>query len=525
VENLTKLLPRKVFSAGASAPKRGRMIQPVPSADAKPVAVIDVGSNTVRLVVYDRLSRNPLTIFNEKVTCGLGREIASTTRLADDAIAEALAAMKRFRAVCTGWGITDANVIATAAVREAENGASFIRRVEAVWQGSVRVLSGDEEARLAAEGVICGFREPDGIVGDLGGGSLELIDVFGARSKDGTTLPLGGLTLSDAARGSVDRAKSIVRETLEDNPTLLGLKGRSFFAAGGTWRALATLHMHQTNYPLKILHAYNVPADAMAEFADRVQRADPDSLPAIDAVASGRRPYLPFAALVLREIIKIGKPSEVVISELGIREGLLYEKLSPEEKARDPLVIMAEALNEANSRSPAYAAELIEWMDRFAASSGLDETEDERRLRRVGCLLADIGWRAHPDHGGEQAAMLIANSGFIGVNHAERAFLALSVFYRYAGLKDEPPLGLEKLLPKRQVERARTWGVAMRVAYLISASAPGVLARSPVKVEGDDLVLRLPRDLAALASPRLKTRLKQLGKQVGYKHDVVISGS
>jgi len=524
VENLSKLLPRKALSAAASAPKpRSRMTELVSSIEAKPVAVIDIGSNTVRLVIYDRLSRNPLPVFNEKVACGLGREIASTTRLADDAVADALATMKRFRSICTGWGITDADVIATAAVREAENGASFIRRVETIWQGSVRILSGDEEARLAAEGVICGFREPDGIVGDLGGGSLELVDVFGARSKDGVTLPLGGLTLADAARGSVDKAKSIVRETLEDNPTLLGLKGRTFFAAGGTWRALATLHMHQTNYPLKILHAYSAPAAAMADFADNVQRADPDSFP--DVVASGRKPHLPFGALVLREIIKIGKPSEVVISELGIREGLLYEKLPAAEKTHDPLFSMAESLNAANSRSPAYAAELIEWTDRFAASSGLDETEDERRLRRVACLVSDIGWRAHPDHGGEQAAFLIANSGFIGVNHAERAFLALSVFYRYAGLKDEPPLDLEKLLSKRQLERTRTLGVAMRVAYLISASAPGVLPRSPVKVEGGDLVLRLPRELAALASPRLKTRLKQLGKQVGYKHDVIISGA
>lgn len=495
------------------------------SGDKKPVAVIDIGSNTVRLVIYDCLSRNPLPIFNEKVTCGLGREIVSTTRLADDAVAEALAAMKRFRAICTGWGLASADVIATAAVRDAENGAGFIRRVESVWQGGVRVLAGDEEAQLAAEGVICGFREPHGVVGDLGGGSLELIDVFGTRSKDGVTLPLGGLTLSEASRGSLDKAKSIVRETLEDNSTLLNLKGRTFFAAGGTWRALATLHMQQTGYPLKILHAYSVSADVMAEFADSVQRSDPESLPAIEVVASSRRPYLPFGALVLREIIKIGKPSAVVISELGIREGLLYEKLSAAEKARDPLFSMAESLNAANSRSPAYAAELIEWMDRFVASSDLDETEDERRLRRVGCLLADIGWRAHPDHGGEQAAQLIVNSGFIGVNHTERAFLALLVFYRYAGLKEEPPIGLEKLLSKRQIERARTLGTAMRVAYLISASAPGVLPRSPVKIDGDDLVLRLPRDLAALAGPRLKTRLKQLGKQMGYKHDVIISGS
>jgi exopolyphosphatase / guanosine-5'-triphosphate,3'-diphosphate pyrophosphatase len=495
------------------------------AAKSTPVAVIDIGSNTVRLVIYDGLSRNSLPVYNEKVSCGLGREIASTTRLADDAIAEALAAMKRFKVVCSAWKLDSAEVIATAAVRDAENGASFIRRVEAIWQGDVRVLSGDEEARLAAEGIICGFREPDGVVGDLGGGSLELVDVFGTRSKDGITLPLGGLTLSDAAKGSVDKAKSIVRETLEDNATLLGLKGRTFFAAGGTWRALATLHMHQTNYPLKILHAYNVPSDAMADFAESVQRADPDSLAGIEVVSSSRRQYLPFGALVLREIIKIGKPSEIVISELGIREGLLYEKLSNTERAEDPLLLMAEALNAANARSPEYAEELLGWMDRFMDSSGMDETEDEKRLRRAACLLSDIGWRAHPDHGGDQAVSLIANSGFIGIDHTERAFLALAVFYRYGGLKDEPPLSLEKLLSKRRAERARTLGTALRVAHLISASAPGVLSRSPVKVEDDDLILRLPRDLAALAGPRLKTRLKQLGKQIGYKHDVIVSGS
>ena len=524
MENLSKLLPRKGLSAAASALKPRRMSETV-SADKRPVAVIDVGSNTVRLVIYDGLSRNPLPIFNEKVTCGLGREIFSTTRLAEDAVAEALAAMKRFRTICTGWGIANADVIATAAVREAENGAAFIRRIENVWQGTVRILSGDEEARLAAEGVICGFREPHGIVGDLGGGSLELVDVFGMRSKDGVTLPLGGLTLSDASRGSLEKAKSIVRDRLESNATLANLKGRTFFAAGGTWRALGSLHMQQVGYPMKILHGYSVPADAMASFAEIVQREDPETLPGIDVVSSGRRPYLAFAALVLREIIKIGRPSEIVISEFGIREGVLFEKLPAAEKLRDPLVSMAESLNAANSRSPIYASELIEWMDRFVASSDLDETEDERRLRRVACLLADIGWRAHPDHGGEQAAQLIVNSAFIGINHIERAFLGLAVFYRYAGLKDAPPLGLETLLSKRLIERARILGVVMRVAYLISASAPGVLARSPIKIDGDDLVLRLPRDLAALAGSRLKTRLKQLGKQMGYKHDVIISSS
>ena len=206
----------------------------------RPVAVVDIGSNSVRLVVYDGLRRSPTPVFNEKILCGLGKGVAITGKLADSGIARALAALRRFRALAKQIGVKQVFAVATAAAREATNGQTFIESAEEAIGVGINVLSGKEEARYAALGVIAGIPEADGIVGDLGGGSLELIDVQDGKLRDGITLPIGPLRLIDMSGGSIKRAKEIVDEYLEKATLLGNLKGRSFYAVGGTWRNLAT---------------------------------------------------------------------------------------------------------------------------------------------------------------------------------------------------------------------------------------------------------------------------------------------
>ncbi len=520
MENLSKLLRRRVSSVESPA------VETVPDEAsgrlplARPVAVIDIGSNSVRLVVYEGLVRSPTPIFNEKVLCGLGREVASKGILAKDAIEEALSALIRFRALCGVIQVERVHAIATAAVREAKNGPAFIKDAASACGIAIDVLPGPREAQLAAAGVFAGFYKPDGVVGDLGGGSLELVEVAGDRSKNGQTLPLGGLSLVDSSEHSLDKAKKIVRNALSDSPALSNLKGRIFYAVGGTWRALARLHMHHTGYPLHVTHGYAMKTDAALEFCDYVQRVDPDTLSDIEEISAGRRPLLAYGALVLREVLRAGKPSRVVISAFGVREGLLHEQLPPEERARDPLMAAASALNLLRSRSPRHGEELIGWTDGFMASTETEETAEEKRLRHAACLLADIGWRAHPDYRGEQSLNIIANAAFAGVDHPGRAFLALAVFYRHVGWKEEPSDLLRKLATERLLERARVLGTAMRVAYLASASMPGVLPRAPMRVEKGLLVLRLEGELAALSGDRLKKRVNQLGKLIGSKSEI-----
>src|SRR5215212_3662303 len=402
-----------------------------------PVAVIDIGSNSVRLVVYEGLTRSPTPIFNEKVLAGLGREVQTTGLLAADAVEKALAALRRFRALCDRMEVTQLWAIATAACRDAKNGKAFVAEAESICGTKIDILSGKREAELSALGVVSGFHRPDGIVGDLGGGSLELTDIHWHRVNTGITLPLGGLALQDTSAKSIKKAEKIVRKALGSARLLKAGKGRTFYAIGGTWRALARLHMWQKGYPLHVMQGYVIPAKEAYEFAGLVHRVGPETLSQIEVVSDARRSLLPYAALVLEHVVRIARSKNVVISALGVREGLLYSLLGAEERRKDPLIAAASELNVLRSRSPAHGEELIAWTDRFMASTGLDETAEERRLRHAACLLADIGWRAHPDYRGEQSLNIIANAGFIGVDHPGRTFLALAVYYRHSGLSDD----------------------------------------------------------------------------------------
>jgi exopolyphosphatase/guanosine-5'-triphosphate,3'-diphosphate pyrophosphatase len=482
-----------------------------------PVAVVDIGSNSVRLVVYEGVTRSPTPLFNEKTLAGLGREVQTKGLLAPDAVENALAALRRFRALCDTMGVERLWVLATAACRDAKNGKDFIAKAESVCRTRIDVISGKREAELTALGVVSGFHRPDGIVGDLGGGSLELVDVHGTRIKTGTTLPLGGLALQDRSGKFVKKAETIVKSALAGVTLLKAGKGRAFYAVGGTWRALAHLHMAQTGYPLRVMHGYVIRSREALEFSRLVRRVNPETLSQIEVVASARRPLLPYAALVLEHIVRKVEPREVVFSALGVREGLLYSLLGPEERKKDALLAAAQELNRLRSRSPRHGEELIEWTDAFMAGTGIDESADEKRLRHAACLLADIGWRAHPDYRGEQSLNVIAHAAFVGIDHPGRAYLALAIFFRHAGLLHDEELSprLRELASTRMLDRARVLGAALRVAYLVSASMPGVLPRTPLRVERHRLVLRLQGECAALAGERLLSRLKQLARLIG----------
>src|SRR5579871_1381328 len=484
-----------------------------------PVAVIDIGSNSVRLVVYEGLARSLTPIFNEKVLAGLGREVLTTGLLAADAVDKALAALRRFRALCDAMAVGKVWAIATAACRDASNGGAFIAEAGKICGTRVDVVSGRREAELSALGIISGFHKPDGIVGDLGGGSLELTDVSGRKLKSGITLPLGGLALQDASAKSLTRAEKIVKNALSHAPLLKGDRGRDFYAVGGTWRSLARLHMAQTGYPLHVMHGYVIPAAEALEFSRLVRRADPETLSKIETVNVARRPLLAYAALVLEHVVRIARPRRVVVSALGVREGLLFAMLDDAEKKRDPLIAAAQELNVLRSRSPRHGEELADWTDKFMASSGLEETRDEKRLRHAACLLADIGWRAHPDYRGEQSLNIISHAAFVGVDHPGRAFLALTVFFRHVGLAafadDELSPHVRELANSRMIDHARVLGATMRVAYLVSGAMPGVLPNTPLVVERGKLKLKLMGKHRNLAGERLFARLKQLARLIG----------
>lgn len=490
---------------------------------AKPVAVLDIGSNSVRLVVYERHARSLTPLYNEKVSCALGRGIATTGKLADDNVERALTAIQRFALVVRMMRVGKTYVLATSAVRDASNRREFVDAVEAIMEAKVHVLSGEQEAHFAALGVVAGIPGFSGMVGDLGGGSLELSTIDNAVDSGGETFELGVIRMQDDSGGSMSRAADIIRKRLGAS-SLSGNSGGTFAAIGGTWRSLAKLHQVLRDYPLHMVQHYTVPAADMIAFCNEIVGSR-KGYSGSEHVSSSRRDLVPYGAAVMAEVLRAGKFDRVMFSALGVREGYLYGLLDKKEQRIDPLIQGAEELSVLRSRSPAHADDLIEFSGRYLDVAGTNETEDERRLRIVACLLADIGWRAHPDYRGAQSVDTIAYGSLSGVDHPGRAFLAHVIAVRYNGLKtkglDLPLIGLADTA---MISRARLIGALFRIAYPITAAMPGVLPRIRFALEDDRLVLILPPDFAFLDGEHLRGRLDQFASAVGHKDSMVRIG-
>jgi exopolyphosphatase/guanosine-5'-triphosphate,3'-diphosphate pyrophosphatase len=499
-----------------AAPESAELAMQEPGAAKQPVGIVDIGSKSVRLVAYEARTRAPTPIFNEKVFCGLGRGLVTTGELPAEGVDRALKALRRFRILGEFMHLSDMQVVATAAAREAKNGPQFLAAAEEAIGTNVELLSGRREAELSALGVLSAIYKPDGVVGDLGGGSLELIKVKRSRVGKGASLPIGGLALMDASNRSPRQAAKIVRDAIGDTKALKSLSGRSFYAVGGTWRALARLHMRQRNYPLNIMHNYTIPMRDAVDFLGLIERVDSDALVSIASVSAARRPLLAYGAVVLDEIIRRTRPKEIVISVAGVREGLLYERLDKPTRKEDALIAAARDFNILRSREPEHGEELFAWTDAFMRSTGLnEEAAEEVRLRHAACLLADIGWRGHPDYRGEQSLNMIANASIVGIDHPGRAFIALVIAFRYEGPEESLAPELRTLVSSRLLDRARILGAAMRVAYILSAGTAGVLPRTPIVCARGVVNLTLPRELADLASERLQNRLQRLARLIG----------
>ncbi len=494
------------------------------TAEMEPIGVVDIGSNSVRLVVYEGAVRAPTPVFNEKVLCGLGRSVATTGSLGVEAVDRTLSALARFKVIARILSVKNIRVIATAAVRDAQNGRDFIQRGEEAIGARIEVLSGETEARLAAQGIMMGFVDADGMAGDLGGGSLELTDLADDRMKEAATLPLGGLRLIDTTGNKIERATDVIDNALASLPWLRNGAGRTFYAVGGTWRALAKMQMDRVDYPLRVMQGYRLTTREALDLCEQFRKVKkPLDLPGITGVARARREVLPFGALVLERLLRQMEPRQVVFSVFGIREGLIYGLLPPYERARDPLLSFCEDYAALRSRSVAHAFELCDWTDTLFSDPALEETADERRLRHAACLLSDVGWRAHPDYRGEQSVNTIAHAGLGGVDHQGRIFLALSVFHRHESSEDNGAQlsdRLRSLVSKRVQRRARIVGAAIRAAHMLSIGMAGVIDQTPLSYDDGALILTLPPAYAALDGERLRRRFGALAELVGKRAEI-----
>lgn len=481
-------------------------------------AVIDVGSNSVRMVLYRLEGRAIWTVFNEKVQAGLGRDLPATGKLSESGVALAMTALRRFSAVLDGVKPAYVFVAATAAVREAKDGPAFCERVAAETGLQIRVLTGEDEARFAALGVTAGNPRANGLAADMGGSSLELIRVGVDSGDPGITLPLGPFSLAEPGGFDVNRLRSTVASRLK--PVAQRFNTTELHAVGGGWRSLAQLHMEMSGYPLRIVHQYAMSAsDArdVARFVAQQSRASLDRLP---GVSKRRSETLPYAALVLDGLIEALGLSTIVFSAWGLREGLLYETLDRDERPVDPLIAGCAALGGRQGISPGLPAALEAWLaDVIEALPRSFDAERDGLLAAAACRLADLGARLHPDHRVDLVFDQVLRAPIPGQTHAERAWLAAALGARYGGAVSTPaPELIERLLPEEARLAARAMGLALRLGCDLSGRSPQLLANAWITV--DEGALRLsaaPGYADVLLGEQTRRRAKALAETMGLK--------
>lgn len=481
------------------------------------IAIIDIGSNSIRLVVYRGLTRTPAILFNEKVMAGLGRGLSPGGQLAADAMEIAVTALARFALLCECMGVDSMRAVATAAVRDAANGAAFIARVRAETGLDVEIIDGETEARGAAYGVIAGIPDADGVVGDLGGGSLELVRINAGEIHERLSLPLGALRL-DAFRKSSRGALAHEIEAGLKSLRWAGLgQGKPFYAVGGSWRALAQLYMHLTGWPLPVIHHHVLPPDAPERLVRTLAQISVKSLKEVPSISASRVPQLPGAAAMLKAVTRRLGSSCIITSAYGLREGLLYQALSPAAQALDPLLTGArEAAERAGRFSDGSDADVGEALLAFTDGLFAGESMAERRIRHAACLLADSAWRAHPDMRAEHGMDTALHGTWVGIKSAERAMLAAALWVVNGGSwPAEQTERLCRLATPAQLELARRWGLAIRLGQRLGGGAAKPLRAAGIALSGGLLELSLGRADAALYGEPVQRRHRLLAQVLG----------
>jgi len=474
------------------------------------VGVIDIGSNSLRLVLYDRIGRAPNVLFNEKVMCALGRSLNSTGRLNPDGVALARDNIERFVMLAHQLGVSRLDVLATSAVRDAEDGPGFVAEIERRTGVKVAVIDGMREGRLSASGVLAGIPDADGITGDLGGGSVELAITGPQPSGFVVSLPIGPLRLLEAAgdpHTAIDKA-------IETVPWLAQATDKPFYAVGGAWRALARIHMEHNHYPLHVIQNYALERPEAELFLGLIERQSRRSLEKIMGFSRKRLETVPLAAYVLAKLVTKIKPSRIVFSAFGLREGHLFELLSPAEQRQDPLLIACADMARVNPRFGAGGDELLAWTDALFPN----ETPAQRRLRRAAALVSDIGWSEHPDYRDEQIFMRCLRMPVPGIDHGGRVFIANALHARYGGEAEMPIVaGTRGLLDEAVFLQARAVGHAFRLAYTLTGGAPGLLHRTSVALEAASVALTIPEHTAIYTGEAVQRRLDALGRALGRR--------
>lgn len=480
------------------------------------VGVVDIGSNSVRLVVFDGAARSPAYFFNEKIMCALGEGLPKTGCLSPSGRQRALSAILRFQKLAEGMGLSHLTAVATAAVREAADGPDFCQQVLRETGLNIYVIDGVEEARLSAQGVLLGWPTANGLVCDIGGSSMELAEVADGNVGARLTSSLGPLKLK-SVQGGIKGVKAHVRDVVEELYEQLPGNDERLFLVGGSWRAIARLDMERRHYPLKVLHEYRMKTSSVIKTVNWIRENDAEDLRARTGTSAQRMALVPYAGIVLKQLIRTYKPRDIAVSSYGIREGMLYEQMPKRIRRRDPLIEACYFAESKDARMPGFGKALFDFVKPLFKSV----KQDRLRLIKAACLLHDVTWRAHPDYRAEVCFDNATRANLGGLRHRERVFLGLALLHRYKNSRENSRFEeLFGLLTEREINEAEVLGKAMRFGAMVTVNAPDAIAELRLFPKKRELQLHLRPDGHALFGEVAEDRFRSLALAIGAEPSI-----
>lgn len=484
------------------------------------VGVVDVGSNSVRMVIFDGAARSPAYFYNEKVMCELGAGLSETGKLNPRGRERALAALRRFQQLAQDLDLPGLHVVATAAVREAKDGPDFCAEVQAQTGLHVAVIDGQEEARLSAQGVLLGWPGAYGLICDIGGSSMELAEIGDGQVGRRVTSALGPLKLRDIKGGRRAR-KAHIKDTMEELRAQLGQQRDRLFLVGGSWRAFARIDMLRRGYPLNVLHEYRMTTTQVRDTIKFIEANDHDKLRSQAGVSNSRMALIPYAMDVLGRLIRTFKPKDIAISSYGIREGLLYEQMSQEIRDRDPLIEASRFSESKDARLPGFGRNLYSFVMPLFKSAPPARV----RLVKAACLLHDVSWRAHPDYRAEACFDYVTRANLGGLKHSERVFIGLALQHRYRNKREGNRFApLYELLDEAGQKQAEILGKAMRFGAMLWMHNEANIGRLRFYPKKRQLELFLPKAAEPLFNEVAEARLNSLSNALKSEVRVIIKG-
>ena len=513
------MLQHSVSDKSAPDPYQKPVLPQLDERRLSKIAVLDVGSNSVRLVVFDGAARSPSYFYNEKLMCSLGAGLATTGHLNPEGKQRAIAAIRRFKYLTVSMGITNVTAVATAAVRNATDGLEFCQEVFEKTGQKIWIIDGSEEAKLSAQGVLLGWPGSFGLVCDVGGSSMELAEIYNGTVGRRVTSDLGPLKLQELSGGS-DARRKYIRETITRLADEMGPQHNRLFLVGGSWRALARIDMQRTNYPLHVLHEYRMGRSSVSKTLAYLNEVGLETLQDQCSISQSRMSLLPYAGEVLTELLDVFEPKDIAISSYGLREGLLYQQMSDDIRARDPLIEACKVSEMKDARVPGMGKTIFN----FVRPLFYDASAELLRIVRAACLLHDVSWRAHPDYRAEVCFDNATRANLGGLKHSERMFLALALMHRYTNKRDDEIFSwMFRVIDATEVKTAEILGKAMRLGAMLWVSDGGQRAELKWDPKNEELTLLLPGDTSALYGEVAETRLQSLSQALNAKNYNVVT--